>query len=223
MERSSHECRAALGEEALLLTLCFTLSFPPTASAFGDPHFITFDGLNFTFKGLGEYLVLGSKRTSLSVQGRTRRAQLLNGQPGAVLLFAFWPPPLPTFWRIHGCIKLSPALDSAKEHQQGHLQHWGGWIPWRPLAHPPQHDLPGGPNHSPSTYGTSFGQRGFSSRPRASLASDRRHVEGLRSARQRPADLRARREKGKGETQDKCEVLNPQSLFIPTQIYLSDP
>ncbi|XP_032094420.1 sushi domain-containing protein 2 [Thamnophis elegans] len=56
---------------------------PRAASAFGDPHFITFDGLNFTFKGLGEYLVLGSERTNLSVQGRTRRAQLLNGEPGA--------------------------------------------------------------------------------------------------------------------------------------------
>ncbi|XP_029141937.1 sushi domain-containing protein 2 [Protobothrops mucrosquamatus] len=56
---------------------------PRVAAAFGDPHFLTFDGLNFTFKGLGEYLVLGSKRTSLSVQGRTRRARLLNGEPGA--------------------------------------------------------------------------------------------------------------------------------------------
>ncbi|KAM3822634.1 sushi domain-containing protein 2 [Vipera latastei] len=56
---------------------------PRAASAFGDPHFLTFDGLNFTFKGLGEYVVLGSRPTSLSVQGRTRPAQLLNGQPGA--------------------------------------------------------------------------------------------------------------------------------------------
>ncbi|KAG8147564.1 hypothetical protein E2320_022994 [Naja naja] len=56
---------------------------PRAAAAFGDPHFLTFDGLNFTFKGLGEYLLLGSKRTDLSVQGRTRRARLLNGEPGA--------------------------------------------------------------------------------------------------------------------------------------------
>ncbi|XP_058035289.1 sushi domain-containing protein 2 isoform X2 [Ahaetulla prasina] len=56
---------------------------PQAASAFGDPHFITFDGLNFTFKGLGEYLLLGSKWTSLSIQGRTHRAQLLNRESGA--------------------------------------------------------------------------------------------------------------------------------------------
>ncbi|ETE57082.1 Sushi domain-containing protein 2, partial [Ophiophagus hannah] len=35
------------------------------------------------FHGLGEYLVLGSKRTDLIVQGRTSRARLLNGEPGA--------------------------------------------------------------------------------------------------------------------------------------------
>ncbi|XP_063159217.1 sushi domain-containing protein 2 isoform X2 [Candoia aspera] len=55
---------------------------PRAASAFGDPHFITFDGVNFTFKGLGEYLVLGSKLTSLRVQGRTRPAKLPKGDEG---------------------------------------------------------------------------------------------------------------------------------------------
>ncbi|XP_025029456.1 sushi domain-containing protein 2 isoform X2 [Python bivittatus] len=55
---------------------------PRVASAFGDPHFISFDGLNFTFKGLGEYLVLGSKLTSLRVQGRTRPAKMPNEDEG---------------------------------------------------------------------------------------------------------------------------------------------
>uniref|UniRef100_A0A670ZID8 Sushi domain containing 2 n=1 Tax=Pseudonaja textilis TaxID=8673 RepID=A0A670ZID8_PSETE len=54
---------------------------PRAASAFGEPHFLTFDGLQFTFKGLGEYLLLGSRRSDLSVQGRTRR---LNGAPANV-------------------------------------------------------------------------------------------------------------------------------------------
>uniref|UniRef100_A0A8D2KT65 Sushi domain containing 2 n=1 Tax=Varanus komodoensis TaxID=61221 RepID=A0A8D2KT65_VARKO len=48
---------------------------PRAASAFGDPHFITFDGTNFTFKGLGEYTVLESNLTSLRIQARTRRAE----------------------------------------------------------------------------------------------------------------------------------------------------
>ncbi|XP_048366366.1 sushi domain-containing protein 2 isoform X1 [Sphaerodactylus townsendi] len=51
---------------------------PRAASAFGDPHFITFDGAIFTFNGLGEYTVLESDLTSLRVQGRTRQASL-NG------------------------------------------------------------------------------------------------------------------------------------------------
>uniref|UniRef100_A0A8C5SBY1 Sushi domain containing 2 n=1 Tax=Laticauda laticaudata TaxID=8630 RepID=A0A8C5SBY1_LATLA len=45
---------------------------PRAASAFGDPHFLTFDGLNFTFKGLGEYVLLASKGTDLRLQGRIR-------------------------------------------------------------------------------------------------------------------------------------------------------
>lgn len=50
------------------------------ASAFGDPHFLTFDGLNFTFNGLGEYTLLESDLTSLTVQGRTQQALFPNGK-----------------------------------------------------------------------------------------------------------------------------------------------
>ncbi|XP_062446217.1 sushi domain-containing protein 2 [Rhea pennata] len=52
---------------------------PRAASAFGDPHFITFDGLNFTFKGQGEYTFVESDLTSLRVQGRTQQARFPNG------------------------------------------------------------------------------------------------------------------------------------------------
>ncbi|XP_061442802.1 sushi domain-containing protein 2 isoform X2 [Rhineura floridana] len=61
---------------------------PRVASAFGDPHFITFDGTNFTFKGLGEYTVLESSLTSLRVQGRTHRAKLSNGTEAKVTGFS---------------------------------------------------------------------------------------------------------------------------------------
>lgn len=51
-----------------------------TASAFGDPHFFTFDGLNFTFKGQGEYTLVESDLTSLRVQGRAQQARFPNGK-----------------------------------------------------------------------------------------------------------------------------------------------
>ncbi|NWH57177.1 SUSD2 protein, partial [Geococcyx californianus] len=58
---------------------CRTYRPPRAASAFGDPHFLTFDGLNFTFKGLGEYTLVESDLTSLRVQGRTQQAHIPNG------------------------------------------------------------------------------------------------------------------------------------------------
>ncbi|XP_063272358.1 sushi domain-containing protein 2 [Prinia subflava] len=58
---------------------CRTYRPPRAASAFGDPHFVTFDGLNFTFNGLGEYTLVESDLTSLRVQGRTQQAHFPNG------------------------------------------------------------------------------------------------------------------------------------------------
>ncbi|XP_063820371.1 sushi domain-containing protein 2 isoform X2 [Pseudophryne corroboree] len=58
---------------------CRTYTPPKVASAFGDPHFITFDGGNFTFKGYGEYTLVKSNHHSLMVQGRTKPAISANG------------------------------------------------------------------------------------------------------------------------------------------------
>ncbi|XP_035496038.2 sushi domain-containing protein 2 isoform X2 [Scophthalmus maximus] len=54
---------------------------PPKAGAvFGDPHFMTFDGLGYTFNGQGEYhLVSPSPHRELSVQARAERVKLKNG------------------------------------------------------------------------------------------------------------------------------------------------
>ncbi|XP_077159428.1 sushi domain-containing protein 2 isoform X2 [Paroedura picta] len=60
---------------------------PRAASAFGDPHFITFDGTHFTFNGLGEYTLLESDLTSLRVQGRTRQTSQ-NGSEAKVTGFS---------------------------------------------------------------------------------------------------------------------------------------
>ncbi|XP_061888061.1 sushi domain-containing protein 2-like isoform X1 [Entelurus aequoreus] len=41
------------------------------AVVFGDPHFITFDGVRYSFNGKGEYRLLTSAGKGLAVQGRT--------------------------------------------------------------------------------------------------------------------------------------------------------
>ncbi|XP_075034646.1 sushi domain-containing protein 2 isoform X2 [Mixophyes fleayi] len=58
---------------------CRTYTPPKVASAFGDPHFITFGGRNFTFKGYGEYTLVNSTYHSLVIQGRTQPATFPNG------------------------------------------------------------------------------------------------------------------------------------------------
>ncbi|XP_010861680.1 PREDICTED: sushi domain-containing protein 2-like, partial [Bison bison bison] len=51
---------------------CRSYRPPRLASAFGDPHFVTFDGTNFTFNGRGEYVLLEAALTDLRVQARTQ-------------------------------------------------------------------------------------------------------------------------------------------------------
>ncbi|NWV99050.1 SUSD2 protein, partial [Machaerirhynchus nigripectus] len=53
---------------------CRTYRPPRAASAFGDPHFLTFDGLNFTFNGLGEYTLV-EWRATLTRSCRSREMQ----------------------------------------------------------------------------------------------------------------------------------------------------
>ncbi|NXA71915.1 SUSD2 protein, partial [Thryothorus ludovicianus] len=77
---------------------CRTYRPPRAASAFGDPHFLTFDGLNFTFNGLGEYTLVewraaltrscrnrdeGRKKNGRDIEGAWRRShirEVLTGQ-----------------------------------------------------------------------------------------------------------------------------------------------
>lgn len=42
-----------------------------SAVVFGDPHFITFDGVSYSFNGKGEYTLIKSEEKQLTVQGRT--------------------------------------------------------------------------------------------------------------------------------------------------------
>ena len=42
---------------------------------YGDPHFKTLDGNNYTFNGLGEYVVLRIDNNTFELQARTARAR----------------------------------------------------------------------------------------------------------------------------------------------------
>nr|XP_043882044.1 sushi domain-containing protein 2 isoform X1 [Solea senegalensis] len=50
---------------------CHNYQPPKAGVVFGDPHFITFDGLNYMFNGRGEYNLVSSPDRELSVQART--------------------------------------------------------------------------------------------------------------------------------------------------------
>ncbi|TRY84670.1 hypothetical protein DNTS_003188 [Danionella cerebrum] len=58
---------------------CRTYRPPRAAAVLGDPHFITFDGLEFTFNGKGEYTLVHAPAYELSVQGRTEPMAFENG------------------------------------------------------------------------------------------------------------------------------------------------
>ncbi|MED6239875.1 hypothetical protein ATANTOWER_012490, partial [Ataeniobius toweri] len=50
---------------------CRRYQSPSSAVVFGDPHFITFDGVSYSFNGKGEYTLVISEEKQLIVQGRT--------------------------------------------------------------------------------------------------------------------------------------------------------
>ncbi|RVE65763.1 hypothetical protein OJAV_G00120000 [Oryzias javanicus] len=50
---------------------CRRYQTPNSAVVFGDPHFITFDGVPYSFNGKGEYTLVTSADKQLTIQGRT--------------------------------------------------------------------------------------------------------------------------------------------------------
>lgn len=51
---------------------CIAYQSPAVAAVFGDPHIVTFDGLQYTFNGMGEFVLLrgNNGRERVDVQGR---------------------------------------------------------------------------------------------------------------------------------------------------------
>ncbi|KAM6902104.1 sushi domain-containing protein 2-like [Xenentodon cancila] len=50
---------------------CRGYQSPSSAVVFGDPHFVTFDGVSYSFNGKGEYTLVTSAKMKLTIQART--------------------------------------------------------------------------------------------------------------------------------------------------------
>ena len=60
-----------------------------TATGCGDPHFITLDGVEYTFNGFGEYTVLNINATNFNLQGRMQPLTDSGRSSRATLFSAF--------------------------------------------------------------------------------------------------------------------------------------
>ena len=61
------------------LSLSLSLSLMYAAFLFGDPHMITLDGLQYTFNGAGEYIILNALNGAFLVQARAEPAERVDG------------------------------------------------------------------------------------------------------------------------------------------------
>ena len=66
-----YPCYSFLFQHLLIIII-----FVSSGASFGDPHIITFDDVEYTFNGFGEYTVLRVNNTQFILQGRM---QPLNG------------------------------------------------------------------------------------------------------------------------------------------------
>ncbi|XP_055859998.1 uncharacterized protein LOC106058961 isoform X2 [Biomphalaria glabrata] len=57
------------------------------ASALGDPHIKTSDGVTYTMNGLGEYILMEAPSKTFTLQARTGRAETLNGTLSKATVF----------------------------------------------------------------------------------------------------------------------------------------
>ncbi|XP_052273396.1 uncharacterized protein LOC127873560 [Dreissena polymorpha] len=68
---------------------CYTESPFNFGSFWGDPHMRTLDGMNYTFNGLGEYVLLSiqTSNVTFSLQARTERAKKADGNISDATIF----------------------------------------------------------------------------------------------------------------------------------------
>ncbi|XP_053387695.1 uncharacterized protein LOC123541782 [Mercenaria mercenaria] len=68
---------------------CYKKSTYDFGTFWGDPHFRTLDGMNFTFNGLGEYILLKlhTDNVTFELQARTERARKSDGEMSDATVF----------------------------------------------------------------------------------------------------------------------------------------
>lgn len=59
-----------------------------TAFSYGDPHFTSLDGRQYTFNGHGEYILMQLGKLDFQIQSRTSRAQRSNGSLSEATIFS---------------------------------------------------------------------------------------------------------------------------------------
>ena len=55
---------------------------------YGDPHIRTLDGFQYTFNGLGEYILIETTHGNFTLQGRTAKARDDNGTKTDATVFS---------------------------------------------------------------------------------------------------------------------------------------
>ncbi|KAM4770876.1 uncharacterized protein WCC33_002646 [Rhinophrynus dorsalis] len=101
---------------------CAGYSAPGLGQVYGTLHFSTFDGLEYSFKGLGEFVIarLSSAKGSnvFTLQGQTERLQRVNGSVNTTMLVrlaAFYQGTLKVEWRVSDDRKRLHVLVDDKE------------------------------------------------------------------------------------------------------------
>lgn len=64
---------------------CVAYQAPGVASIFGDPHIVTFDGLEYTFNGMGEFVLVRAKNGAEELDVQARFQQVPRNMHGQVM------------------------------------------------------------------------------------------------------------------------------------------
>ena len=62
--------------------------YPFVAFVYGDPHFVTLDGLRYTFNGKGEFIFIETDDSAFTLQGRMKEVTTTVGRPPAATVLS---------------------------------------------------------------------------------------------------------------------------------------